>query len=230
LANLDASKKKRDKGSLGKAAFLSVIFLVSVTRGFSSDDRREGFILGAGAGPGFTMLFFSPTYRGFDFVFQPYFSFQIDLRIGFGFSKNLSLCLLEMISLTDFGAIGDGYEWFFGLGDWLAVAWLLFPFIPVVGSQMLVGPEATWYFEPEAPSWFITGALGVYLFFNKIMSGLREGSIPGTGGGGIRIGVGYEFKELFTVAFTCTSMIIPLPAAPNSFVLSCGMTVAKSFL
>jgi hypothetical protein len=208
------------------AVFLAVlcIFLcMTAHRAFAG--KRKGFTIGIGGGAGCALLLAEDSDGSDDESILPYFSIPLQIRCGFGINDRLNISFLEEIAPTDFEAIVEGYEWFFGLGEWLAIAWIIFPFIVIAGSQIFAGPEVTWYLEPDTPSWFVSGAIGFYVFLTKAMADGSNQDLPGVGGLGARIGIGYEYKPHVSALFTLTSLLVPHPNAPPGYAISCGLTM-----
>jgi hypothetical protein len=203
-------------------AVLCVFLCMTAYRAFA--DKRKGFTIGIGGGAGGALLLTGDSGGSDDLSMLPYFSIPIQIRCGFGINDQLNISFLEEIAPTDFEVIMEGYEWFFGLGEWLAIAWPIFPFIGIVGSQIFAGPELTWYLESDTPSWFVSGAIGFYVFLTKAMADNSNSDLPGIGGLGARFGIGYEYKPHVSVLFTLTSLLITHPNAPPGYVISCGLT------
>ncbi|MBN1699131.1 MAG: hypothetical protein JW881_16550 [Spirochaetales bacterium] len=208
--------------------FLGVFFRLCCCTSFSYAGEREGWTVGFGIGVGGALLVYEDPSENDTSILKPYISLPIEVKLGYGINNMLNIGLLCVIAPTDIDAITEGYEWFFSLDEWMALAWPLFPFLIIAGSQIFSGVEAVWYLEPSAPSWFISGGIGMYLFVTKELYDAGYAKVPGVGGAGARMGIGYEFESHFSWLFTCTTLVVPHPNSPPGYAVSCGISISAT--
>jgi hypothetical protein len=137
------------------------------------DGKRKGFILGGALG----------------FGFSPYTQ-SLDYNYGYGYSYSWSKSETPSAVMTDF-KIGyaptdlvevyymNKVSWFKAEGD--------------LTTNALTGIGGTYLFNRRAPSWFVTGGVGLCSW------GLLAGSSNNLSGFGVVAGGGYEFSRYWSI-------------------------------
>ncbi|MDH4222186.1 MAG: hypothetical protein OEV55_01455 [candidate division Zixibacteria bacterium] len=149
------------------------------------DGKRKGFILGGGIGPGVTLLKSTVSYSSwFD---EHEYSESSDWESKFGLITNFKIGY----------APSDHVEIYFTVKDsWYGstIYWGGLESEDVVMASGFWGPGVTYYFKPEAPSYFITGGFGL-----STLSLPFESDAEIKFGGGVFAGAGYEFARHYSV-------------------------------
>ncbi len=161
------------------AAALTAALILATPAALAS--ARKGLTSGIGAGPGLTHGPLpgqdppgpSDTYFS---VVLPQFS------LGYAPTNQLDIHFATKFCAYDFDGIGEDYRSFNnliseGLGVLLIpVAPIVWVFIPLLHSHILVGPGATYYLQPEAPSLFLEAAAGPTPYAGGPVLGLYGGA------------------------------------------------------
>jgi opacity protein-like surface antigen len=134
------------------------------------DHQREGFTLGFGLGPGVVMRTVSPGFST-DGEQSTAFSVLANVKVGYAPSRTLVLNFIGTSFI--FGEEGN------------------------IISNGVSAVGVTYYLDPVAPSWFLTGGLGssswdVITKSQYSMSGF-----------GLVFGAGYEFSRHWSVELMC---------------------------
>ena len=171
-----------------KSVFLILIVLIMlflITNANAFDGKRKGFFLGGGLGPGFTSLKETITYSGlFDgessesSEWESKFGLMTYFKIGYAPSDIVEIHYTNKISW-----FGDKVYFF---GDSMGEDVTMASGLSTLGM--------TYYFKPEAPSYFITGGIG----FSTLSLPFESHSEIKIGGG-LFAGAGYEFARHFNV-------------------------------
>ena len=142
---------------------------------------RKGLTFGVGTGAGLTRGPLpgqdppGPSNTYFSFAF-PQFS------LGYAPTDQLDIHFATKFSAYDLNGMGDDYRSFNnliseGLGVLLLpVAPIVWVFIPLLHSHILIGPGATYYLRPEAPSVFFEAAGGPTPYAGGPVLGLFGGA------------------------------------------------------
>lgn len=171
-----------------KSVFLILIVLITlflIVNASAFDGKRKGFFLGGGLGPGFTSLKETIEYSGW-FEGEPSessgwkskFGLVTNFKIGYAPSDIVEIHYTSKVSWF------ASKVYFFGesMGEDVTMA---------SGVSAL---GVTYYFKPEAPSYFITGGFGL-----STLSLPFESHSEIKIGGGLFAGAGYEFARHFNV-------------------------------
>ena len=169
-----------------KSVFLILIVLVTlflIVNAHAFDGKRKGFFLGGGLGPGFTSLKETIEYSGW-FEGEPSksntenkFGLVTNFKIGYAPSDIVEIQYTSKIS------------WFAS-----KIYWWGMESEDVTMASGLSALGVTYYFKPEAPSYFITGGFG----FSTLSLPFESHSETKVGGG-LFAGAGYEFTRHFNV-------------------------------
>jgi hypothetical protein len=159
---------------------ITILFLVANANAFNG--KRKGFIIGGGLGAGFTTFKETVTSDWLGILEESQrenkFALATNFKIGYAPSDFLEI----------FFTVKDSWfsskVYFFGesAGE------------DVIMASGFWGPGVTYYFNPEAPSYFITGGVGV-----STLSLPFESHSEIKFGGGVYAGAGYEFRDHFYV-------------------------------
>ena len=148
---------------------------------------RKGLTFDVGTGPGLTHGPLpgqdppGPSDTYFSFIFPQF-------NLGYAPTNQLDIHFATKLCAYDFNGMGEDYRSFNsliseGLGVLLIpVAPIVWVFIPFLHSHILVGPGATYYLRPEAPSLFLEAAAGPTPYAGGPVLGLYGGA-------------GYEFSR-----------------------------------
>lgn len=163
---------------------IATLFLISNADAFNG--KRKGFIIGGGLGPGFTT--FKETIKIHSFFGSETEIVESQRENKFGLSTNLKIGYAPSNLLEIYFTVKD--SWFssevYFLGESSTE--------DVIMASGFWGPGVTYYFKPEAPSYFITGGVGV-----STLSLPFESHSEIKFGGGLYAGAGYEFRNHFNV-------------------------------
>jgi len=152
-----------------------VVILCSTTVAGAFDGERQGFIIGAGVGAGLTTYTQTISYEGFSWTSDRESELPImtDFKIGYAPSDFLEIYWMNKVSWFGFeNAFGDDVTIANGLG----------------------GLGVTYFFEPVAPSLFLTGGIG----FSSWTTPFEEDADTWYGLG-LTTGAGYEFAPHWCV-------------------------------
>ena len=162
---------------------VTTLFLVANANAFNS--KRKGFIIGGGIGPSFSTFKETVTIHGF---FGSGETIESQRENKFGLRTNFKIGYAPSNLLEIFFTVKD--SWFsskvYFLGENEGE--------DVIMASGFWGPGVTYYFKPEAPSYFITGGFGV-----STLSLPFESHAEIKFGGAVYAGAGYEFKNHFNV-------------------------------
>ncbi|MFH1893322.1 MAG: hypothetical protein ABIK83_11650 [Candidatus Zixiibacteriota bacterium] len=156
---------------------MAVLLLLSlVPSGFAFDGYRSGFILGFGLGPGITS-------NG-----DSHFGLQTDFRIGAGVNEQVQVYWSSKVSWysVDYYVI-RGFDYY--SGD------LYYSTDSGIGVFGQGGLGVSYYFQPETPSWFITGGVGYSSYAIMASDNVSDSEF----GMGLSGGLGYEFSPHLNV-------------------------------
>ncbi len=173
-------------------------FLFHLTDVYPADDDRQGFILGAGIGVGYSNVFAS------DPLFEGYSTCGLGITMGLGYAPtNKSSIIFGIKSNVFVDEVAVVWkDWNDKMsGDDLSatgaklVAPFVFMFSPVFRSHSIFGSlEYTYFTREYAPSLLFSGSVGVGLLYDKFYE-------QSFGGFGFSLGTGYEFFR--KVAVNC---------------------------
>ncbi len=177
---------------------LVVVLFSIVVPVYAFDGKRKGFIFELGTGAGLTHLHASKL-SGSKNVFRcgPVIQAKLGLapnnQLVLHFGYKMCMCYFDEI-VENFEDYGDKMS-----GDDLKALGYIFisPFalvvIPLQGSHSIC-PEFgfTYFFEEQAPSFFMEGTAGAALIADGFNDRLKNGV-------GFNLGGGYEFKSRFNV-------------------------------
>ena len=159
---------------------ITTLLLISNADAFNG--KRKGFIIGGGLGAGFTTFKETVTSDWLGILEESKrenkFALTTNFKIGYAPSN-----LLEI-----FFTVKD--SWFSSTVYFLDER----SGEDVIMASGFWGPGVTYYFKPEAPSYFITGGFGV-----STLSLPFESHSEIKFGGGLYAGAGYEFRNHFNV-------------------------------
>jgi hypothetical protein len=162
---------------------IALITLCLFVNADAFNNKRKGFILGGGLGLGLTSLQQTVTIDWLDEATES------ERENKFGFMTNFKIGY----------APSDIFEIYFAWKD----SWFGSKIYRLLGDSMgedvtmasgLWGLGVTYYFKPEAPSYFITGGFGL-----STLSLPFESHSDTKEGGGLFAGAGYEFRPHFNV-------------------------------
>jgi hypothetical protein len=187
-----------EEDSMGrKRSCLSVLVCILACAPLSTfawDGQRQGFLLGIGAGLGFTYTDAERVriFTEYDTISAFSGSIGTDVKIGYAPSNQFQVCLsMKGSSLFPLlASYGKKYAESWKLktiGDF-AFAFFSPFFFPIFTSHLFTGIEGRYYLNPQVPS----------LFFN---AGIGQSLFGGSGGTGLTAGLGYEFKRHRSVTF-----------------------------
>jgi len=159
---------------------VTTLFFIANANAFNG--KRKGFIIGGGLGPGFTTFKETITSDWLGILEESQrenkFALTTNFKIGYAPSN-----LLEIyFTVKDSWFASKVY--FFGESS----------SEDVIMASGFWGPGVTYYFNPETPSYFITGGVGL-----STLSLPFESHSEIKFGGGLYAGAGYEFKNHFNV-------------------------------
>jgi len=171
-----AKKDKCRRRALYTFLLLSLSFTASA---LAWDGQRQGFILGAGAGPGFysyTSKEESPEIitRNYDRLISA--GFQFNFKIGFAPTDRLLFHLTTKASV--FGEEHTGK------------------------TTGITGLGADYYLKPNPPSLYITGVAGLSWWGETLLAQQIIYESTGFHGFGISGGFGYEFSQHLSAEFS----------------------------
>jgi hypothetical protein len=161
---------------------MAVLLFTSNANAF--DGKRKGFVLGGGLGPGLTLQKETIEYSGW---FEGESSESSGWESKFGLVTNFKIGYAPSDLVEIYFTVKD--SWYGSTIYWWGVE-----SEDVIMASGFWGPGVTYYFKPEAPSYFITGGLGV-----STLSLPFESDAEIKFGGGLFAGAGYEFKRHFNV-------------------------------
>lgn len=164
---------------------IAMLFLTSTANAF--DGKRKGFLLGLGMGAGFNSFTeesvdYNSYYGRFQKTKSPREnkgSFITDFKIGYSPTDFWEIYYTTKLSWLHYTTLYEGEK-------------------GVVSGLGALG--ITYYFEPQAPSFFVTGGMGVSMWGRFAVnlfggSGRKFADI----GFGLFAGAGYEFKKHLNV-------------------------------
>jgi opacity protein-like surface antigen len=136
------------------------------------DGKRKGFILGGGIGMGLTSYTYeenhnSVYYRRSSSKSESKATVLTDVKIGYAPSELVQVYLMSRVA------------WLSWEGD--------------LTASGVHGLGVTYFFEPEAPSWFLTAGLGISTWEKVVLVQLGGGGRVTWYGFGLTMGAGYEF-------------------------------------
>lgn len=137
------------------------------------DGKRKGFILGGALGFGF-----SPYTR------------SLDYNYGYGYTYSWSKSETPSAVMTDF-KIGYAPTDLVEVYYMNKVSW--FKTDNNLTTSAITGIGVTYLFNPRAPSWFVSGGLGLSSW------GFLTGSSNSLSGFGLLVGGGYEFSRYWSI-------------------------------
>jgi hypothetical protein len=148
---------------------VGLLVLLAPAETLAFDGKRKGFILGGGIGVGVTSYGYeSHYYREYSSSMSASeIAFATDLRIGYAPSD-----LVQVYGMSK-------------------VAWLISGGLTATG---VAGPGVTYFFDPAAPSWFVTAGLGLSTW-SKFIGTHFVGDRNSWYGFGLSVGAGYEFAR-----------------------------------
>jgi len=163
---------------------ITTLLLISNADAFNG--KRKGFIIGGGLGPSFST--FKETITIHDFFGSGTETEESQRENKFGLRTNFKIGYAPSDLLEIYFTVKD--SWFssevYFLGESTAE--------DVIMASGFWGPGVTYYFKPEAPSYFITGGIGL-----STLSLPFESHSEIKFGGGLYAGAGYEFRNHFYV-------------------------------
>jgi hypothetical protein len=174
-----------------------LVFIVALPA-HAFDAERKGFIFGGGAGLGMTHIM-SDTELGKRTTWKgaPALSF----RIGFGTNNRTLIFLGAKSSLAYMDEIADAYDSYTdamgednlkGLFAKMGAPVVL-PILWMGGAHSTFGlVGVTYYFEDEAPCWFVEGTLGVGILPDEFRNETLDGF-------GLSLAGGYEFSPHYSL-------------------------------
>ena len=200
-----------------KLVLLILIVLITlflIVNAYAFDGKRKGFFLGGGLGPGLTLQKETIEYSGW---FEGQESETSGWESKFGLVTNFKIGYAPSNLLEIYFTVKD--SWY---GS--TIYWWGLESEDVVMASGFWGPGVTYYFKPEAPSYFITGGFGL-----STLSLPFESDAEIKFGGGLFAGAGYEFKCHFNVEldlmFGEVSSLSLFGIEPKTTVLSIMLTV-----
>jgi hypothetical protein len=163
---------------------IATLFLVSNADAFNG--KRKGFIIGGGLGAGFST--FKETVTIHDFFGSGTEVLESERENKFALATNFKIGYAPSNLLEIFFTVKD--SWFSTKVYFLDES----SGEDVIMASGFWGPGVTYYFNPEAPSYFITGGFGV-----STLSLPFESHSEIKFGPGVYAGAGYEFRDHFYV-------------------------------
>ena len=167
---------------------LASVLLVSATSAFALDGTRKGFILSFGIGPGMTSL--TSEYNGSSSDRENKFALTTDFKIGGGITEQFTLYYINRVAWLSFESEICTYNFFTG-----TVTCVKGDNVTVAHAIGLLG--ASYYFQPEAPSPYVLGSVGISTW----SAPFEENSDTWTGLG-VSGGFGYEFAQHWALEAT----------------------------
>jgi hypothetical protein len=200
-----------------KSVFLILIVLVTlflIVNANAFDGKRKGFFLGGGLGPGFTLQKETIEYSGWfegesseSSGWESKFGLATNFKIGYAPSDMVEIHYTSKVSWF----VSKIYWWGLESED-----------VTMASGVSALG--VTYYFKPEAPSYFITGGFGL-----STLSLPFESHGETKIGGGLFAGAGYEFARHFNVELDLlygkVSSLSLFGIEPHTNVLSVTLTV-----
>ncbi len=153
------------------------IVLSVATNVLAWDGQRKGFILGGGLGLGMTSFTQTLEFMGMSETSprEDKFGFQTDFKIGYAPTDLLQIYYVSKVSWFELkNVFGDEVTITSGLG----------------------GAGVSYYLQPEAPSAFFTGGIGIATWDLPF-----EERADAWAGFGLYAGAGYEFTRYWNVEF-----------------------------
>ena len=126
--------------------------IVTATSVYAFDGERKGFILGFGIGPGYTN--FSQEINGLELDSEGKVSIATDFKIGYGFNEQFLLYYENRLSWFNLTVIDEAYY-----DPWADELTFTETDVTIAHGIGLVG--MSYYFQTEAPSFYILGSVGV---------------------------------------------------------------------
>ncbi len=153
------------------ATFILSMIISFATVSYAFDGNRQGFILGAGVGPGLTS--YNWEVGNYKSDSENKFSLITDFKIGYGPSNQL---LIYWMSKVAWFSIEKGY------GE------------STIYLNGVAGLGLSYYLEPEGASPYLTGGIGYSSFGEPF-----EENADAEYGPGIALGAGYEFAKHWSI-------------------------------
>ena len=161
------------------------VLIVTATSVYAFDGERKGFILGFGIGPGYTN--FSQEINGLELDSEGKVSIATDFKIGYGFNEQFLLYYENRVSWFKMTSVSDcDFAYGFRCAE---------EDVTIAHGIGLVG--MSYYFQTEAPSFYILGSVGV-----STWSAPFETNSDTSVGFGISGGGGYEFTKHWSIEGT----------------------------
>jgi hypothetical protein len=199
-----------------KAIFLSLIVLLIlflIVNAYAFDGKRKGFFLGGGLGPGFTSQKETVEHSGW-FEGEPSES-STESKLGLVTNFKIGYAPSDLVEIHYTSKV----SWFAS-----KIYWWGLESEDVTMASGVSALGVTYYFKPEAPSYFITGGFGL-----SSLSLPFESHGDTKWGGGLFAGAGYEFVRHFNVELDLlygkVSSLSLFGIEPTTTIFSVSLTV-----
>ncbi|KQC12752.1 MAG: hypothetical protein APR63_10415 [Desulfuromonas sp. SDB] len=152
------------------------LWLICSTSLFSEPHRR-GFILNFGMGTGYTHIY---SKTGDRVRYDDELALGSDFRIGWAPTDQYQLYYTHKLTLFD---LDDLFRKSEELQEENPFAFLILPFLPFAYSHNCAGLGMTYFFKPQAPSFYVDGGFGMTIFPNRQIEEVQAGGSVFWGGG-----------------------------------------------